>query len=332
MEPKAGTNEKPYTSYATIKAKEVDWLWEPYIPYGKLTILQGDPGEGKSTLAIQIASVLTRGEPFPEGSGRRFPENVIYQCAEDDPEDTVLTRLKSAGADLDRVFFINEENGNLTFEDREIEESIRLSGARLVIIDPIQAFIPPDGDMQSASYMRGLMRRLASIAQKYGCAVILIGHMNKARNGKSLYRGLGSIDIPAIARSVLMVMRNDKVPGIRYMCQIKSNLAPEGDAVAFYLNENGIFHWIGPCCPSFNGMEQAAVNGRKKQDMVKECLRTILSLGGVPTKEVLSKVRLIGISEKTARNAGKEMNIKSYRKGGRWHWRLPDEAEEETDR
>ncbi len=321
-------SSKPYASYATVKGKKVDWLWYPYIAYGKLTILQGDPGEGKSTLAIHIAAMLTKAEPFPGCKGQLAPQNVIYQCAEDDPEDTVLARLKEAGADLDRVYFINEKDENLTIEDDEIEESIRLSGARLVIIDPIQAFIPSDGDMQSAAYMRGLMRKLAAVAQKYSCAIILIGHMNKSRGGKNLYRGLGSIDIAAIARSVLMVTRNEKVLGIRYMCQIKSNLAPEGDAVAFYLDENGGFSWIGTCCFSASDSEHQFNGAKRKQDVVKECLKTILSLGGVPTKEVLSRVKMLGISEKTARNAGKEMNIKSYRKGGRWHWRLPDEDEE----
>ena len=321
-------HDRPYMPYAAVKEKQVEWLWYPYLSYGKLTILQGDPGEGKSTLAIQIAAMMTKGEAFPLSEERKKPENVIYQCAEDNPEDTVLSRLKAAGADLDSVYFITEEDRNLTLEDREIEESIRMSGARLVILDPIQAFIPSDGDMQSAAYMRGIMRNLASVAQKYGCAVILIGHMNKSRGGKNLYRGLGSIDIAAIARSVLMVKRNERVPGIRYMCQIKSNLAPEGDAMAFYIDGKGVFHWIGPCCPTFTGLEQSDP-GRRKQDLVKECLRTILSLGGVPTKDILLRVKMIGISEKTARNAGKEMNIRAYRKGGRWHWMLPDEGKPE---
>ena len=315
------------TAYAAVKKKEIEWLWYPYIPYGKLTILQGDPGEGKSTLALQIAAMLTNGSTFAGCDSPREKQTVIYQCAEDDQEDTILSRLQKANADLSKIYFINEDDGYVTFGDSRIEEAVKTTGAKLLIVDPLQAFIPADGDMLSASYMRGLMRKLAQLAQKYRCAVLLIGHMNKS-GGKSLYRGLGSIDIAAIARSVLMITRSEKASGIRYMCQVKSNLAPEGDAVAFYLDDDSGFHWIGKCRIDLDNAGTMLTGRKSKQELAEDFLKIMLSVGSLRTTEVLEKLKEMDISEKTARNAGKDLNVKSFKKGHKWYWQLNDEADE----
>ena len=212
-----------------VEARKVDWLWYPYIPYGKVSIVQGDPGEGKTTFILRLAALLTKGEPLPgeEGQNLREPINVIYQNAEDGLEDTIKPRLLEAGADCSRVMVIDESLKSLTMTDERLVRAIKETGAKMVVLDPIQAYLGANVDMHRANEIRPLMKRVAVLAEKYHCAIILIGHMNKNSNGKSSYRGLGSIDFQAAARSVLIVGRIKDEPEIRVVCQTKSSLAPE---------------------------------------------------------------------------------------------------------
>ncbi len=194
-----------YDYYSNVRQRKVDWLWYPYIPYGKLTVLQGDPGDGKSTFILQIAALLSKGFQMPDGYQVEESQSIIYQCSEDDLADTVKPRLIAAGADCARIAFIVDDDERLTLEDERIEKTLAATKARLLIIDPIQAYLTQDYDMQNAIRMRTVLGGLSDLAAKYQCAIVLVGHMNKASGGKDLYRGLGSIDIAAIARSVLMI-------------------------------------------------------------------------------------------------------------------------------
>lgn len=173
------------------------------------------------------------------------PVNVIYQTAEDGLGDTIKPRLLSAGADCSRVMVIDDNDQALTMMDARLEEAIIKTNARLVVLDPIQGFMGTAVDMHRANEIRPLMKRVAVRAEKYHCAIILIGHMNKNSNGKSSYRGLGSIDFQAAARSVLIVGRIKDEPEIRVVCHVKSSLAPEGKSIAFRLDKDTGFEWIG---------------------------------------------------------------------------------------
>lgn len=164
---------------ADVETKKVEFLWYPYIPYGKLTIIQGDPGAGKTTAVLQIAALLTKGEKLPEDDQEREPVNVIYQTAEDGLADTVKPRLEAAGADCSKVLVIDESEQGLGMSDLRIEEAIKQTGAKLVILDPIQAYLGSGVDMHRANEIRPVMKHLGDIAEKYNCAIILIGHMNK---------------------------------------------------------------------------------------------------------------------------------------------------------
>ena len=208
-------NKEDYKIYSTVEKQEVEWLWYPYIPYGKLTLLQGDPGDGKSTFMINIASALTRGGLLPDGKKLEQIGNVIYQGAEDNVGDTIKPRLEEAGADCDRVAFIDDADMGLTFIDDRLEKTIRSFQAKLLVLDPLQAFMPSNADMQNASHVRSIMRKLGKVAEKHKCAVVMIGHMTKSSGGKRLYRGLGSIDIAAICRSVLIVLSLMPILSIR---------------------------------------------------------------------------------------------------------------------
>ena len=174
-----------YIEYSKLKSEEVKWLWYPYIPCGKITLLQGDPGDGKSTFMINLASIITKASKLPDGTKLKEPEKVIYQCAEDNVSDTIKPRLEAAGADCDRVAYIDDSEEALTLADIRIEQNIKAFGAKLLILDPVQAFIPADMDMQNAVKMRSVMGKLAKIAQRTDCAIVLIGHMNKGNSGKN---------------------------------------------------------------------------------------------------------------------------------------------------
>ncbi len=124
-----------------VPTVEVDWLWYPYIPFGKLSIIQGDPGKGKTTFVLALISLLTKGDPLPKDENKREPVNVIYQTTEDGLGDTIKPRLLATGADCSRVMVIDESDTNLTLMDERLEQAIIQTKAKLVVLDPIQAYL-----------------------------------------------------------------------------------------------------------------------------------------------------------------------------------------------
>ncbi len=179
----------PMLRMADVELTSVDWLWFPYIPFGKLTIIQGNPGEGKTYFAMRLAAACTNRKPLPNMQTLE-PFNIIYQTAEDGLGDTVKPRLMEAEADLERVLVIDDRDTPLTLADERIARAIRENNARLVIIDPVQAFLGADVDMNRANEVRPIFRSLGDIAQATGCAIVLIGHLNKAAGTQSTYRGI----------------------------------------------------------------------------------------------------------------------------------------------
>ena len=250
-----------------VQSQEIEWLWYPFIPYGKLTIIQGDPGDGKTTMVLNLAAKLSKGEALDENMKVTEPVNVIYQTAEDGLADTVKPRLELAGADCERIIVIDESDKSLSMVDERLEQAIVRTGARLLILDPIQAYLGGGMDMNRANEARDMTKKLGALAEKTKCAIILIGHMNKASGNKAAYRGMGSIDFFAVARSVLLVGRVEGESNTRAVVQIKNNLAAFGHPKAFALSEDG-FKWLGDyeitvdevlggITPKANKMEQA---------------------------------------------------------------------------
>ena len=316
-----------------VEVEKIDWLLYPFIPFGKVTIVQGDPGEGKTTMVLQIIAKLTKGEAvLPSDSDESDleektmalePVNVIYQTAEDGLGDTIKPRLLSAGADCSRVMVIDDNAQALTMMDARLEEAIIKTKARLVVLDPIQGFLGTAVDMHRANEIRPLMKRVAVLAEKYHCAIILIGHMNKNSNGKSSYRGLGSIDFQAAARSVLIVGRIKDEPEIRVVCHVKSSLAPEGKSIAFRLDKDIGFEWIGEYDISADDLLSGDNRGQKIH-AAKEFLKEILASGSVAQTKVAEEAESRGIKKKTLWNAKKELEINSVKIGNQWFWMLPE--------
>ena len=315
---------------AKIEAAETEWLWYPYIPFGKVTIIQGDPGEGKTTLALNIAASLTRGKTVtgethdPVTGKELFPQPVIFQTAEDGLADTIKPRLLAADADCGYISGVDESVYPMTITDGRLEEVLRLTNARLVILDPLQAYLGADVDMHRANEIRPVMSYLANMAEQFGCAIVLIGHMNKNMGAKAAYRGLGSIDLTAAARSVLLVARDKREPDRRIVMQIKSSLAREGKPIAFRLGENNAFTCEGECDADPENMLLGLGTVQPKQtDLAREFLMAELGGGEMKAVQVLvDKAEKMGVSYDILTKVKKELGIKATKYEKIWFWQL----------
>ena len=291
-----------------VELTPVDWLWKPYLPFGKLSVLQGNPGEGKTYFAMHLAAACTNGKLLPNME-RMEPFNVIYQTAEDGLGDTVKPRLIEAGADLDRVLVIDDSDVQLTLSDERIEKAIIENNARLVIIDPIQAYLGADVDMNRANEVRPIFMRLGQVAQRTGCAILLIGHLNKAAGMQSLQRGLGSIDIAAAVRSVMFIGKLKHDPTMRILTHEKSSLAPPGVSLAFSLGDEGGFRWAGEYDITADEMLSGIEPQREtKTQQAKDLICTLLAGGKQVLSEDIDKAALErGIPGRTVRDAKREL-------------------------
>jgi archaellum biogenesis ATPase FlaH len=286
-----------------VEATEINWLWYPYIPFGKITVIQGDPGDGKTTVVLAIAAAVTTGTMLPESKAAAEPMSVIFQTAEDGLGDTVKPRLVQSGADCERVIVIDESEKELSLSDTRIEQAINQTGAKLFILDPLQAYLGADVDMHRANEIRPVLKRIGAIAEQTGCAIVVIGHLNKGTN-KSQYRGLGSIDIQAAARSVLTVGRVKGKQYTRAIAQGKNNLAPEGKTIGFELDPETGFRWAGVLDMTIDELLSSAMPERDTTyDKAIDFLKNELSGGDKAAACLYEKAQENGISERTLRSA-----------------------------
>lgn len=305
-----------------VQSQEIEWLWYPFIPYGKLTIVQGDPGDGKTTLVLNISAKLSQGEGLEEEMKTSEPMNIIYQTAEDGLADTVKPRLEIAGANCERILVIDESDKSLSMADERLEIALQQTGARLLILDPIQAYLGGGMDMNRANEARDMTKKLGALAEKYKCAIVLIGHMNKATGNKAAYRGMGSIDFFAVARSVLLVGRVEGQPDLRAVVQIKNNLAAFGHPKAFRLSENG-FEWQGDYEITADEVLGGIAPKANKFEQAKRLLRELAETSRmVSSTEVLEFAKEQGISKRTLESAKRELQIPAKRINNTWYWDL----------
>ena len=299
----------PMLCYKDIEQTSVEWLWFPYIPFGKLTIIQGNPGEGKTYFAMMLTAACTNRKLFPNMEDIE-PFNVIYQTAEDGMGDTIKPRLVEAGADLSRVMVIDDSEEVLTLSDDRIEKAVRQNHVRLVIIDPVQAFIGADVDMNRANEVRPVFRKLGMIAEKTSCAIVLIGHLNKSSGTQSTYRGLGSIDIIAAVRSLIFIGKVRKDPTTRVLIHEKSSLAPPGETMAFKLGDEEGFRWVGAYEISadelLDGKEGKATETKLERG-AKLIQELLVDKNEISIRELDDKAKEQGISGRTMRDVRSRM-------------------------
>ncbi len=323
-----------------VQREEVSWLWQNRIPRGKLTLFDGDPGVGKSWLTLAVATSVTHGWSLP-GDIARKPGKVILMTAEDGLGDTVRPRLEDLGANLELVVALKgliDEKGqerSLTLADLDIlEAAIGEHNPDLVIIDPLVAYVGK-ADTHKAGEVRGILAPLAALAEKHGCAVVGVRHLNKS-NMKALYRGQASIDFLAACRSAFLIGEKPANPEERVICHLKSNLTPKMPSLTFSIKE-GQFLWGG--VSSLTPEQVLAVpaeDGAKTElEEAKEFLQQLLSDGQMPSTEVKSQAREAGISEATLRRAKRTLGVQVKRVGfgieGKWFWELPKTLIDDKD-
>lgn len=316
--------------YADVSSVPVQWLWYPYIALGKITLLQGDPGDGKSTMILNLIAALSKGMSLPDGTPLKRERRVIYQCSEDDAADTIKPRLEAFGAECRNIAFIKEnpDSRDLTLDDDRIRIAIAEYKPALVVIDPIQAYIGTDSDLQIAARARKLMRRIGLWASTYGCAIVLIGHMNKKESSKDLYRGLGSIDIVAAARSVLQVEKEEENPNIRTVQQIKNSLAPIGKPLRFEICPETGFRWREADCSPMPGEQSTLIINQRinKHEHAAVIITRAMKHGDVEAQTVLTELGKNGIGEKTIQEVKAYLGVRSYRKMRKWYWTVGPES------
>lgn len=309
-----------------VETEKVDFLWRPYIPLGKITIVQGDPGDGKTTLMLAAAAAITVGDALP-GGGITIPANVIFQTAEDGLADTIKPRLEQLGADCGRVHVIDEDEQSLSLADERIEQAIIKMGAKLVIIDPLQAYLG-GADLHSAGGIRPLMKSLGAVAERTDCAIVIIGHLNK-KGGKAQYRGLGSIDIYAAARSVITVGKIDVDENMRALVHGKSNLAPPGPPLAFGLDPAGGLTWLGEYEITLDELLSGKSSGQSESRLGQTMgfIKSELAAGEVPAGEMIRLAGENGIPKMTLDRAKQALGVKSVKRENQWFWRLAGEED-----
>ena len=312
---------------ADVQAEIVSWLWHPYIALGKLTILEGDPGLGKSWLTCALACAVSHGARLPNAEPFT-PGNVLMLSAEDGLSDTLRPRLDAVGADVSRVFALNEP---LTFDAGgllKLEAAIIEHAPLLVIIDPLFAFTGGKVDIHRANECRAISAPLAAIAERQGCALVAVRHLGKSRGGgHALNAGIGSIDFAAAARSVLLVGRDPDDETKRAVVQTKNNLAPHGPAIGYTL-ERGCFYWTGGSDLT-RGILAAASDDEERSTITEavDFLRTALS-AGARDKGRQSRSERAGISE--ARYGSRTSVVRALERSAyraprsNMVWELPD--------
>ena len=320
--------ESMLMSMAEVEKETIEWLWYPYIPYGKITIIQGNPGDGKTNLALKIAACVSSGTPLP-GLPKLEQQKVIYLSAEDGVRDTLKPRLEELGADTKNILFFKEEDKPTSLTQRIIEIALDMSGAKVLIIDPIQAFMGSRTDMNKANEVRETLRPVGELAEKYKCSIILIGHLNKAQGLNSIYRGIGSMDFTAISRSILLVGRHKDDSGLRVFVHNKSSLGPQGPSQAFRLDGANGFEWVDgyddvtPDDILYASRNQKA-RTETKLDMAITFLKSYFTdHTEVEAKKIQEMAKNKNICKRTLAEAKKYIpGLGSDKKGDVWFWIL----------
>ena len=343
----AETSQPILRRASEIEPQEVEWLWKPYIPLGKLTVIVGNPGVGKSFFAMTLAAIVSSGRPFPnletgfpDKNERNEPAPVLFASVEDAPEDTLVPRLISMKADRSNIHFFEGVrrwdsdaekwvNDFVSFENlSEIESALKTTKCKLAVFDPIQGF-GGGKNMNQSHEVRGLLAPLAALAEKHHVAIFLIAHPRKSTTDRALQRLSGSVDIGAAARSVLMAGDAPQKDGERAIVHIKSNLAMHGPSLGYAIEDDGKsgeFRWTG-ISDLTAGDLLAPEQGPEKQtalDGATDFLNTTLEGGAVLVTDLKREAITAGLSWRTVERAKEQMpEVKAIHPGGRgtpWFW------------
>lgn len=329
-----------------IEIEKVRWLWDPYIPLGKLTVLAGDPGMGKSTIALDIAARISQGTSLPAGD-RSITGTCLIASGEDDPENVTIPRLIAAKANLEKIILLDElkidgDEHFLTFprDFDGLKQFIRDHGARLLIIDPLNNYLEKGTDVYKDQDIRSVLKPFNSIARETDCSILIVAHLNKKEEGNTLYRIGGSIGLVGAARSVLAVKRTD-TEGLCVLYSEKSNLSKRPQALAYSVkgfrkereNEE---QWKGESTiatsrivwrgqTNFDPYKSTATPQGKVDNQAEKFLTDLLfDVRELDTDTIYAEGKKAGVSKASLNHTKIEMGITlKKRRDGKWTWTLP---------
>lgn len=321
---------------ADVQPEVLSWMWEGWLPFGKLSLILGTPGLGKSLVCLDIAARLTTGRPMPGTNEATRTGNVVILSAEDALSDTVVPRLREAGADLGRVFgYEMDKLPNLT-DIEKLGRAICQYEARLMVIDPMMAFIPTEHNSHQDQHIRVLLRPLTALAQKTGCAILMVTHPNKKQEVKAIMRSGGSIGIPGVCRSVFMAEEHPDDPDKRVLAPVKCNLAKKPASLLYHIRgEVGdmgdipVVLWDGTCDLTADDLATASFHrsDRNGDHKAETFLKDILKDGKVESSVIFSRAREAGIPDRTLKRYKNSLGIKAtktgFGAGAVWFWELP---------
>lgn len=331
------------TRLSDVEPEAVEWLWPGRLPLGKISLLEGDPGLGKSTVGVDLAARVSRGLPLP-GGGLYGPAAVVLLSAEDGLADTVRPRLDAAGADARLVYSLS-----LVIEDAEtlptldgdlprIERAVVDAKARLLVVDPLMAFLGGDVNSYRDQDVRRALAPLAKMAERQHVAVLVVRHLTKGGGAASIYRGGGSIGIVGAARSALLVAKDPEDEARRIVASVKSNLAKPPASLAYRIEEasNGAPRLLweegdaGITADELLAAQAPGPEEGRPRDAAVAFLARYLSGGPRPADEVIRDGESAGHSERTLKRARKDLGVVSTKKGfpGTWYLSLPEEGHE----
>jgi hypothetical protein len=330
----------------SVAAEETEWLWKLYIAFRAVNLLDGDPGLGKSTIGIDLAARVSRGCSMPTGPQEQGePAGVLLLSAEDDLVRTVRPRLDQAGADVERVFSLeavrlgdDERPPVLPWDLALVEGLIRQHGIRLVVVDPLMAYLDARIDSHSDQHVRRALHRLKLLADKTATAILVLRHLNKLNCAPALYRGGGSIGIIGAARSALVVGRDPNDRTKRVLASNKSNLGPSPKSIYYSLEPSGNVAKIGwgEVCDLTADEILGQPGDRQRQSVLDQCsqaVRDFLSDGPKPVKDLEAAMEVMGHSKRTCERARKKLKVLATKHGltDVWMAELPPEVEDDDE-
>src|SRR5215208_1406771 len=326
------------TLLADVSAESVEWLWERRIPLGKITVLDGDPDNGKSVLTTDLAARVTTGRPMPYGFGKTFPQaGVVILSAEDGVGDTIRPRLDAAGGDPSKVVILgNDDPFGIPEDLPKLSRAIKRVGAKLVIVDPIMAFLGENINSNSDKDVRSALKPLKQLAERTGAAIVIVRHLNKSPGGNVLYRGGGSIGIIGAARSGLVVGPHPTDEGLRVLASQKHNLSTPPESLAYQVTsapnnpDAAVIVYKG--VTEMNAKDilkpQVEEQERSVMDEAKDFLREILASGEKPAAEVKSEAESVGVAWGTLKRAKVALGVNPVKRGTVWYWSLPPDDDD----
>lgn len=345
MEPSGGYRT---TTLADVEPEQVHWLWDQRLPAGKLTVLDGDPGVGKSTLSVTIAAHISTGRDWPDGSA--CPKgSVLLLSGEDGLADTVRPRLDAAGGDpsrvhaLDAVMLTTPEGDRIERDPHlgdigALSSAVREHGISLIVVDVLMAFLPSGTDSHKDQDIRGVLRRLKDLAESSGAAVLLLRHLNKSAGGSPMYRGSGSIGINGAARCAMLVARDPEDTELIVLAAVKNNLSPPAPALGYRIIDHfgvGRLEWQGIVDRQASDLLLASSDDdRDERDALAAFLIDYLTdNGGIASAKDCTKAingAFGPVAKATLKRARDRAGISSTKAGMKdgWLWRLPDASGE----